>query len=69
MQIALNIVVQKLILLISTRTIIIFVLKARKKLSNLRKKITVNTVIVTDFAGHPAKWREINKLKKKYKFF
>ena len=41
-----------------------------KKLFNLKeKKITVNTVIVTDFAGHPAKWREINKLKKKYKFF
>lgn len=41
-----------------------------KKLIYLKKKkIKVNTVIVTDFAGHPAKWREIYKLKKKYKFF
>ena len=41
-----------------------------KKLSNFKKKkITVNTVIVTDFAGHPAKWREINKLKKNINFF
>ncbi len=40
--------------------------KLEKKIKSLKKKL--KAVIVTDYAGHPADWEKIYKLKKKYNF-
>ena len=34
----------------------------------LKKRKNLKAVVVTDFAGHPSNWIELNRLKKKYKF-
>ncbi len=40
--------------------------KLEKKIKDLKKKL--KAVIVTDYAGHPADWKKIYRLKKKYNF-
>jgi len=40
--------------------------KLEKKIKSLKKKL--KAIIVTDYAGHPADWKKIYNLKKKYKF-
>lgn len=42
------------------------IFKLEKKIKSLKKKL--KAIIVTDYAGHPADWEKIYKLKKKYNF-
>ena len=42
--------------------------KLEKEIISLIKRNKRLAVIVTDYAGHPADWNKLNKLKKKYKF-
>ena len=41
-------------------------IKLEKKIISLKKRL--KALIITDYAGHPADWERIYKLKKKYKF-
>ena len=41
--------------------------KTEKKILELKKKRNVKAIIVTDYGGNPANWKEFLKLKNKYK--